>query len=184
MKQGHVDDDLHYHLDFAPTVAELLNQEKRESWDGESFAPVIKRGEKAGREYLVVSQNAHVCQRSVRFGDWIYIRTYHDGYHLFDKEMLFNIKDDTHVQHNVAAENKAICMEAVYYLNEWHDEMMMTMDEDTDPMWTVMKEGGPAHARGWLPYYIKHLEATGRGDAVPELKRRHPQEFTNKYTRV
>jgi choline-sulfatase len=175
--QGQVDEEFHYHLDILPTFAEMLGKKPGPSWDGRSFAPTIESGEKAGREFLVVSQNAHVCQRSVRFGDYLYIRTYHDGYHLFPKEMLFNIKEDIYEQHDIASERKDLCMEAVYYLNEWHDEMMNTMDSDVDPMWTVMKEGGPFHANGHLKEYSKRLEKTGRGHAIPELMRRHPREF-------
>ena len=177
MKQGHVNDDLHYHLDILPTIAEICGKEPHPSWDGESYAPVLQNGESVGRDYLVISQCAHVCQRSVRFGDWLYIRTYHDGYHLFNKEMLFNIKEDPNEQFDLATERPDLCREAVYYLNEWHDEMMATMPFDVDPLWTVMKEGGPYHAKGNLPRYIKWLEQTGRGHAVPELMKRHPREF-------
>jgi len=46
-----------------------------------------------------------------------------------------------------------------------------------DSMQTVLREGGPAHARGQLRQYCERLEATGRADAIPELKRRHRQEF-------
>jgi len=58
-------------------------------------------------------------------------------------------------------------------------DMMKTMPEgyDTDPMWTVMKEGGPAHSRGFLAKYCEFLEQTGRGWAIPELRKRHPREF-------
>ncbi|WP_020620360.1 sulfatase family protein [Paenibacillus daejeonensis] len=174
--QGHVDHGLHYHLDLLPTVAEILRQPAPADWDGQSYAPVILRGEDAGREYLVVSQCAHVCQRSVRFGDYLYIRTYHDGYHLFDKEMLFNLKDDPHEIHNLAAARPELCREAVYLLNEWHDDAMMTMTDDIDPLWTVMREGGPYHARGHLAAYARHLESTGRSHAIPLLQQRHPQE--------
>ncbi|MBD2871845.1 sulfatase family protein [Paenibacillus arenilitoris] len=177
LQRGTSDQGLHYHLDLLPTVAELLSQPAAPSWDGRSYASVLKNGEDAGRDYLVVSQCAHVCQRSVRFGDWLYVRTYHDGYHLFDKEMLFNLAEDAHEQHNVAKERPELCREAVYLLNEWHDDMMATMPYDVDPLWTVIKEGGPYHAKGNLPRYVERLEATGRGDAVPELMRRHPREF-------
>ncbi|MDF2653386.1 MAG: sulfatase, partial [Paenibacillus sp.] len=102
MMMGHVDDGLHYHLDLLPTIAEQLGKPIRPSWDGVSYAAALKSGDECGRDYLVVSQCAHVCQRSVRFGDYLYIRTYHDGYHLFDKEMLFNLKEDPHEQHNLA----------------------------------------------------------------------------------
>ena len=46
-----------------------------------------------------------------------------------------------------------------------------------DPLRIVMAEGGPFHARGHLKSYVQRLAATGRGDAIPELKRRHPREF-------
>jgi hypothetical protein len=67
-------------------------------------------------------------------------------------------------------------MQAVYRLNEWHDEMMKTMPYDVDPLWTVMREGGPYHTKGRLREYCEFLEMTGRAWAIPELKRRHPRE--------
>ncbi|GAA3401250.1 sulfatase [Paenibacillus hodogayensis] len=175
-KPGHVDTGLHYHLDLGPTLAELLGKPPAASWDGQSYAAALNAQEECGRDYLVVSQCAHVCQRSVRFGDWLYMRTYHDGYHLFDEEMLFHLGDDPYEQHNVAQQHKDVCKDAVYYLNQWHDERMRSMPYDSDPLWTVMKEGGPYHAKGNLAKYIPHLENTGRGDAVQELRRRHPLE--------
>lgn len=176
-RPDHVNDELHYHLDLNPTLAELLEQKPKNSWDGQSYAAALKGEAGTGRDYLVVSQCAHVCQRSVRFDDWFYIRTYHDGYHLFDKEMLFNVKEDPYEQYNVVAEHRDVCKEAVYLLSEWHDEMMATSNSDVDPLWTVMREGGPFHPKGNLPHYIEHLKRTGRGHAVAELKRRHPSEF-------
>ncbi len=175
--QGKVDNGLHYNLDLAPTLADLFGQEQMKSWDGQSFAGTLRTGADCGREELVLSQNAHVCQRSVRFGDWLYMRTYHDGFHLFPKEMLFNLAEDPYEQHNLAEERKDLCMEAVYRLNNWHDAMMATMDSPVDPMQTVLKEGGPYHARGHLKSYCDYLEKTGRGYAIPELMRRHPKEF-------
>ncbi|WP_145408207.1 sulfatase family protein [Paenibacillus xylanexedens] len=175
--RGEVNEGLHYHLDLLPTFAELLGEPPAPFWDGVSYARALTEGEECGRDYVVVSQCAHVAQRSVRFENWIYIRTYHDGLHLFDKEMLYNLLDDPHEQHNVASEHKDICREAVYYLNEWHDEMMFRSKDDIDPLWTVIKEGGPFHAKGYLKGYIKRLEETGRGHHVAELKHRHPGEF-------
>lgn len=176
-KEGHVDNGLHYNLDLAPTLAELLGVEPKKSWDGQSYAPAILRREDCGREYLVISQCAHVCQRSVRFGPYLYMRTYHDGYHLFPDEMLFNIEEDRYEQYDIASQHPELCMKAVYYLNQWHDNMMKTMKYDVDPLWTVIREGGPFHARGRLKEYLNRLEKTGRGHAVEELKRRHPYEL-------
>jgi choline-sulfatase len=176
-KAGHVDHGLHYNLDLAPTLAELLDRPKAPDWDGLSYAPAVLDGVDCGRDSIIISQCAHVCQRGVRFGPWLYIRTYHDGYHLFEDEMLFNLEEDPHEQVNLAHSRRDICMEAVYILNQWHDDMMKTMPFDVDPLWTVMKEGGPFHAKGFLKYYIKQLEATGREYGIPELKRRHPNEL-------
>ena len=178
-KVGHVDEGMHYNIDLGPTLAELFGRPKAPTWDGRSYAPAITNGEDCGREYLVLSQCAHTCQRGVRFEDWIYIRTYHDFYHLWPNEMLFNLKDDPHQQRDLAPERKDICMRGAYYLQEWHDKMMLTMprEYDADPLWTVMKEGGPAHSRGYLKRYCEYLEQTGREWAIPELKKRHPREF-------
>ncbi|MDQ1913841.1 sulfatase [Paenibacillus sp. GD4] len=177
MKQGIVDEGLHYHLDLLPTFAEMFGGPAAPEWSGSSYAQALKEGTNCGHDYLVVSQCAHVAQRSVRFGDWIYIRTYHDGFHLFDEEMLFNLKEDPKEQNNVAAEYPQVCREAVYYLNQWHDAAMRKNTDAVDPLWTVIKEGGPFHARGYLKNYIERLEETGRGELVPELVRRHPNEF-------
>jgi len=176
-KGGNVDHGLHYNLDLASTLAEVFGKQPVSRWDGRSFAPAFMEGKDTGRDTLVLSQCAHVCQRSVRFGPWLYIRTYHDGYHLFPDEMLFNVDEDPYEQYDLADSEPDVCREAVYRLNQWHDDMMKSMDCDVDPLWTVVREGGPFHAKGHLPRYCEYLERTGRGSAIPELKRRHPGEF-------
>jgi arylsulfatase A-like enzyme len=175
--RGHVDAGLHYNLDLAPTLSALYRQPARPSWDGRSYAESLLKGSDTGREYLVLGQSAHVCQRAVRFRHWIYVRTYHDGFHLFPEEMLFDLKADPHETVNLAEVQRQVCMEAVYCLNAWHDAMMRTMPDAVDPLWTVIREGGPTHARGFLKKYAERLVATGRGDTIEELKRRHPAEF-------
>lgn len=177
-RAGHVDRGLHYNLDLAPTLAELLGTDAHPSWDGASYAAAMTQGADCGRPYLVVSQCAHVCQRGVRFGPSLYMRTYHDGYHLFPDEMLFDLEQDPHETCDCAAQQPESCREGARLLRDWHEAMMASMPGAVDPLWTVMQEGGPEHARGALPAYCARLEATGRGWAVPELKRRHPREFT------
>jgi hypothetical protein len=117
----------------------------------------------------------------VRFGPYIYIRTYHDGYHLFPREMLFNIEEDPHEQNNLAEAKPEVCAQAAHMLMDWHDDMMATQVDGytVDPMQTVLAEGGPEHCRGRLADYCEWLEKTDRGWAVPELKKRHPQEFAD-----
>lgn len=179
MKRGHVDTGLHYNIDLLPTLAALLDREPRRSWDGESFAAALREGTSTGRDYLVVSQCCHGCQRSVRRGEWLYMRTYHDFFHLFPKEMLFRISEDPHEQRDLAAERPDVCSELARCYLDWHDEMMATQPEGFfhDPMWEELHRGGPCHAHGHLAGYCGRLERTGRGWAVPLLKERHPEEF-------
>ncbi|MCX7919476.1 MAG: hypothetical protein N3A72_07685, partial [bacterium] len=80
---------------------------------------------------------------------------------------------------DIAKSNPWICQEARDKYTEWHTAMMHSMPEGytVDPMQTVLNEGGPYHAKGYLKEYCKHLEKTGRSWAIPELKKRHPKEF-------
>lgn len=177
-KEGHVDDGFHYNLDLSPTLAEMLDIEPCDGWDGRSYASTLKEGEDVGRDYLVLSQCAHVCQRSVRYGDYIYIRTYHDGYHIsFNDEMLFNVAEDPHQTKNLVDERPDICGICARLLDKWHSEMMKSSTSQIDPLWTVYHEGGPYHARGHFKEYCDFLEKSDRAWAIPELKKRHPRDY-------
>lgn len=169
-QKGAADGQLHYSLDLLPTMAELLQVEPAGNWDGQSYAATIQSGTPRGRESLVISQMAHVCQRSARFGDWLYIRTIHDGYHLFDREMLFNVKEDPHEQHDRKAEHPELCAQGAKIILDWQEEQMKKSASQIDPMWTVVKEGGPFHARGHLEAYLRRLEATGRAEGARRLR--------------
>ena len=80
----------------------------REQGDDRSFASALRGGREEGRDGLVLSQAAWTCQRSVRWGDWIGIRTYHDGYHEFPEWMLFDVENDPHETNDVATENPRV----------------------------------------------------------------------------
>ncbi len=173
MQKNAVDDGLHYNLDLLPTLANIMNVKKEEYWDGESFSESLRIGENQGRPHLIISQNAHVCQRSARFDDWLYIRTYHDGYHLFEKEMLFNLKDDPYEQKNRSSEKAEVCEKAAKIILDWQDDQMMKDPTNRDPMWTVMSEGGPEHSKTNLNAYLLRLEATGRSEGAQILRNRY-----------
>ncbi len=179
VEAGRVDTGLHYNLDIVPTFAELLGRPVKPFWDGNSYAAAMTAGADCGQEQLVLSQNCHVCQRSVRWGDWLYIRTYHDGFHLFPTEQLYNVVVDPHEADDLAPACPDLCREGAWRLLRWHDQMMDSMPAGrvADPMRVVLAEGGPFHARGALKQYVERLAATGRGDSIPELRRRHPREF-------
>ena len=172
----------HYNLDFAPTLMDLVGGEKQSLWDGYSFVDAIVNGEDIGRDEVVISQCAHVCQRSVRWDDWLYVRTYHDGFHLFPQEMLFNLEKDPHEQKNLAESKPDLCREGAWRLSRWQDSQMQRMATNnkdvSDPMWTVISEGGPFHAsltngnpglKGFEEY-LERLIQTDRGEGAVALR--------------
>ncbi len=182
---------MHYNLDLVPTLMDLLGGQKQPIWDGQSCAPAITEGKNVGRDEVTISQCAHVCQRSIRWDNWIYLRTYHDGFHLFPQEMLFDLEQDPHEQNNLAASKPELSREGAWRLARWHDEQMQKMavqhQDVTDPLWRVMQEGGPFHARlsdGRVPgspadgvegfdAYLKRLEETGRAEGAAALRERY-----------
>jgi arylsulfatase A-like enzyme len=186
--RGGVDRGLHYQLDLAPTLMELLHGDMPSLWDGRSYAGAVTgRGPSAGREELDMGQCAHVCQRSVRFDRWLYIRTFHCGFHLFPEEMLFDLIADPQEQDDVAGAHPQVCRDAAARLARWHDRQMRRLADacaasaqvPVDPMQTVLAEGGPFHAmhdpaRSPLPVYLERLEATGRTRAAEALRFKYP----------
>ncbi len=176
-RQGQTADGLHYNLDLAPTVADLLGVGRAGGWQGASYAATLRDGTDCGHDHLVLSQCCHGAMRSVRFGPWIYIRPIHDFLHCYPREMLFNIDEDPHEQNNLADARPEICAQGARLMLNWHDDMMRQMPDAIDPLWTVMREGGPQHSRGVMARYCDRLEATGRGQFVAELRERHPGEL-------
>lgn len=170
MPGGIVDDALHYNLDLPPTIAEIVGEESPPIWDGKSFASTIREGSRCGRDYLVLSQCAWSCQRGVRFGPWLAIRTYDPGLKEFSPHMLFDLEEDPHELRNLASEKPEVVDRALALLDEWHAEMMGASDYAEDPLWRVMREGGPAHTRGRLESYCKRLRATGREHHADRLE--------------
>jgi choline-sulfatase len=175
--RGRVDESLIYQGDFAATLLELIGQEVPSNWDWRSFASAFNSDQPANlRSELVLSQMAWSCQRSVRWGDWLCIRSYHDGYHGFPPVMLFNVKNDPHLQHDLAPGNPALADHGLKLLDRWMSEMMALATHSDDPMRTVMLEGGPLHTRGVLPAYLERLRATGRADGAEVLAKAHPRD--------
>lgn len=170
-----VHDGLQYHLDVAATVLERAGIDVPRSWDGQT----IDVGG-AGREQLVLSQGAWACQRSVRWGDHLYMRTWHDGYHPhWNDEMLFNVADDPHETTDLASTATDVAKEGSRRLDEWTADQL-GRSGDIDPLEVVAKEGGPFHTRGHLGPYVERLRETGRDQWAEILVARHGSELETK----
>jgi choline-sulfatase len=160
-----VDTQLHYHIDVAATVLELLGATVPAGWDGIPFATIsTPTAPTRGRDHLVVSQAAWTAQRSVRFDNWICMHTYHDGFHGFPDVMLFDLEADPHEQREVASDHPLVLQRASSLLERWHTDAMRRSTSGVDPMWTVLGEGGPWHSQGYSSRYLGRLRATGRGE--------------------
>ena len=170
---GRADNGLHYNLDLPPTLADMLGTPIPQRWDGRSFADTLRADQNTGRDYLVVSQCAWSCQRAVRFGPWMLIRTYHDGLKDHPPVMLFNIEDDPHESIDLSGSRPEVANRGIALLEAWQARMMTCSEHQIDPLWTVMREGGPFHSRGHLLSYCERLRQSGRAQHADALLARH-----------
>ncbi len=165
-------DGLHYHLDLGATLVDLLGGERPSTWDGHSFAQAFQ-GEETGRDFLVLSQGAWSCQRTVRWDNWLLIRTYHTGLKAFPAYMLFDAVADPHETINLAAQRPNILGHGLQLLDEWVG-LQMSRAWRGDPFWGIIAEGGPLHANEHSPEwrnYLQRLRQTGRGHHADRLER-------------
>jgi choline-sulfatase len=174
---GRVDDGLHYQFDAAATVLDLLGADIPHAWDAQSFAPVLSgnvNDADAARDQLVLSQMAWSCQRSIRFDRWLFVRTYHPGLKNFPQRMLFDVEADPHELDDRTDDRPDVADHGQSLLESWHSETLRraTGPDSTDPMQTVLDEGGPFHARGHLSRYVERLQSTGRADRARQLLER------------
>jgi len=161
-----------YQTDVAATILKGVGRKVPNSWDGKSFFQEIENRENFGRDYLIISQNAWSCQRTVRFENWTLIKTFHSGLKNFPEIMLFDYGKDFHMTENLAEKKNGVVSQGLQYLNEWHKEMMTTSSSKIDPMQTVIEEGGPFHTRNELENYIKRLRKSGREELIPLILKR------------
>jgi arylsulfatase A-like enzyme len=168
-----------YQLDVAATIVELAGGSVPDAWDGQSLAPALRAGRDQGREELVITQGAWTCQRSVRWANYLAIRTWHDGYHAYEPWMIFDVTSDRHEQHDLAATRPDLLRAAEMKLDAWQRAVMQRSATGVDPLQTVLAEGGPAHTRGHLRAYVDRLRATGRAAWAERLERAHPDELAS-----
>jgi choline-sulfatase len=169
-------DSFIYTTDIAATLVEGIGKRVPNFWDGKSIYQEIENGEEFGRNYLVLGQNAWTCQRTVRFGNWTLIRTYHTGLIKYPTIMLFDFKNDFHMTKNLAEGKPEIVRKGLQLLDEWHSQMMETSTLTKDPMETVMKEGAPFHVRERISAYLKRTRRSDRAEIIEEIQKIEKEE--------
>jgi len=180
-----VDDELRYQLDLAPTLTEFVGGGIAAGWDGESFADSLVAGADSdqGRSSLVITQGTWACQRSVRWDDWLLLRTHHDGLKDFAPVELYDLKSDPHETENLARECPHVVQEGLALLDDWRDERMReaAVGENggipeapralADPLFEIMREGGPYYTRDAVESYAERLRDTNREEHADSIER-------------
>ncbi len=169
-QSGRVDTALHYQFDVAATAVELAGG-SMDAADVCSFAPAFREGISKGRESLVLSQGAWCVQRGVRWGEYLYLRTWHDAWHDFPPEMLFHIESDPHELRDLASGEQELLVQGRRILLDWRREMLATSSTGHDPLDTVLAEGGSLHARE-NHGYPHRLRETGRAAIADSFESR------------
>ncbi len=173
-KGNEVRDGLHYQLDLAATLVDIVGREQPKSWDGESFKSSLNKNKK-GRDYLVMDSGTHICQRSVRWDDYILVRTYHCGTNNYPQYMLFDLDKDPHEQHDLANERQDLVGLGMLKIDNWMGDQMFKAERG-DPMWGIIKEGGPLHQASYSNLVINYIEKL---KSRPEMKKEYERISTN-----
>ncbi|GAB2882910.1 sulfatase family protein [Streptomyces mayteni] len=163
-------DALLYHIDFAPTLCELLDVPTPSGWQGESFAPALRGEALVSRPYLVLGHGAHTYQRAVRTRDHLYIRTYHPGSFRAEWESLFDVTHDPHLTRDLLAEEPELADRMRGHLAEWWNRYAGGPGALPDPMQTTLQTG-PTYYND-PGQYARHLRDTGRAHLADDLAER------------
>lgn len=166
-----VDRSLRYQFDVAASVASWVGSEVPSTWDGAPFAAASQPFD-APRNELVLSCASWTVQRAVRFDRWLCVWTYHDAFHGYPDVMLFDRVADPHEQTDQAPSNPEVVSSAERRLDDWLATNLARSPAPTDPLQTVLDEGGGLYVRGRLDDYIARLEATGRKRQADSLASR------------
>ena len=167
-------DGLHYAFDVAAATIDLCGGEVPGDWDARSCAAALRDpGLPAGRDHLVIATGTSTVQRSVRFGDHLLIRTWHDGFHLYPDWMLYDLASDPHEQHNLAREAPSLLGEGARLIDAWLADALRRSPSLVDPLQQALRDGGPFYTWGRLDRYLDRLRSTDRGEQAAALAARH-----------
>lgn len=171
---GRVNEGLHYQFDVMATVLKQFGGEVPACWDARPFDPQ-NLSRQGGRSALVLSQMAWTCQRSVRWDDFLLIRTYHDGYKDLPELLLFDVARDPHETRDLSAERPELVAHGLRVLDDFVFRALSRspLAQPYDPMQVVLREGGPWQLRGQLARYLDLLRRSGREAQARALEARH-----------
>lgn len=165
MTEEKENNDFVYNIDVMATIADMLELPTPSGWDGTSFLPVLEGEEMEGRDYLILEHGLYACQRAVVDERWFYLYTYHEGFNIIEKEVLYDLKEDPNQTENVADKNPDVIFKMYNRLNRWVDENLDKSGIKRDPMRDIIASGGPfryLQPEDW----VLHLESENRYEAA------------------
>lgn len=167
---GNCRSELLYNIDLTATLVELSGGKAPTAWHGKSFADSLRGASGGGHPFLVLSHGAWSCQRSVRWADYLLIRTYHTGQKNYPALMLFDLTQDPHETNNLAAGRPDLVGHGLRLMDGWVGEHLAAIGHP-DPLFDVIAEGGPLHARDEdVEKLARVLDATGRAEHARQLR--------------
>lgn len=163
-------DGLLYHLDFGPTLCDMLGLPVPDGWHGKSFAPVLRGEQFDGRDHLILSQGVHTFQRVVRKGDLLYIRTLHPGTYKAAPEALYDLSVDPHMTQDLMPEQPERAAPLKAHLSDWWFNYAGQPTSQPDKMQQNLTRGPVLYSDPEL--YLDRLEASGRHEQAEDYRRR------------
>ena len=107
----------------------------------------------------------------MRWDDYILIQTLHDGYHLYDDIMLFDLSNDPHELRNLAGDYPSLVSIGESKLGRWYEAMMVDAQGVEIHCSTSLKRAVHIMCAGRLDDYLVRLRETGRSRWQTNLKK-------------
>ncbi len=85
----------------------------------------------------MLSHGARAVQSAVCLGEYVAIRTCHDGFRAI---MVFDLKRDPHETRDLAPDHPELAAAAMAKLEAWYARQMAKSADGIDPIWTVLRE--------------------------------------------
>lgn len=165
---GESRDDLTSSLDFAPTLMDALGYRIPAGWEGRSLVALLK-GDPSfrARRQLFLGHGLHTRQRSVYDGDFLFVRSYHPGTYTYPPRMLFDVRQDPYLTHDLAGSLRERASEMECALHRWEARY------HADPLPAVQHVIPPGNEAAAA--YLARLKREGRAADAELLQSRWRQ---------
>ena len=113
------------HIDYAPTILDVLEIPQIKEMEGRSFLPLIEDKTQEGYQEIYTSECNWRAVRAIRTKEWKLIKAVDKGrvYDMPARE-LYNLKMDPGENHNLVEEEKEVADELDFRMQKWLEEKL------------------------------------------------------------